>query len=299
VLKIEPEDGILRLGSVVYSAECKDSTKKELVIRNDSSFELCYSLETVVPADPNHTGPPPFLLTPSAGVVEATGSKTVTVTFRPHRPLSVFREKIYVNVPNQKEPTYVYLYGHCFRYQAYALPGLHFGPFGRAGSEGPSAFVDALAVGVGASVDAATGNFAYPAAQQSEFLLEFSEGETVKHLLVGAGVGPAAANFDFQIQQSEFSKYFTVEAPDAGAKPDKAAKGALKPGELPIKVCFNYTPSDGGSLTYGDVSLDLLGGIGQWITCKVKGVLSGGFVPPGSPATQEICVELKAYLQQI
>eukprot|EP00429_Kryptoperidinium_foliaceum_P117320 CAMPEP_0176308996 /NCGR_PEP_ID=MMETSP0121_2-20121125/64841_1 /TAXON_ID=160619 /ORGANISM="Kryptoperidinium foliaceum, Strain CCMP 1326" /LENGTH=851 /DNA_ID=CAMNT_0017650865 /DNA_START=18 /DNA_END=2573 /DNA_ORIENTATION=- len=299
VLKIEPEDGVLRLGSLVHSKESKDSTKKEFVIRNDSPFELSYSLETVVPADENYVGPPCFTLTPATGVVEANGSRTVLVTFRPHRPLALFREKVLVNVPNQKEPTYLYLYGHCFKYQVYAMPGMTFGPFGRAETRGPSAFVDALSVGIRSGANPETGEFSYPQAQQTEFSLAFGKEDRTQFLLIGASVGAAPGNFDFQIQQSDFSKYFTVEAPEAGAKPDKAAKGAVKPGELPIKVLFKYSPDEKTSLKYGDVQLDLLGGIGQWITCKVKGVLSGGVVPQGEPPTQEITVELRAYLEQI
>jgi len=307
VLKIQPEDGVLRLGSVTHGKERKDHTKEDLVIHNDSPFELCYSLETVAGADPNHTGPPPFSLTPSTGVVEANGSKTVTVTFRPHRPMALFREKVLVNVPNQKEPTFVYLYGHCFKYQTYALSGLDFGPFLRAEAKGPMALSDSLAAGLGSGADPETGEFEYPQAQQSEFSLEFGEGERTQYLLVGASVPPGYPSapqntpppaFEFQIVQSEYSKYFTVEAPE-GAKPDKMAKGQVAPGKQPIKVAFKYQPEESASLKYGDVDLDLLSGIGQWITCQVKGVLSGGFVPAGAPPTQEISVELRAYLQQI
>ncbi|CAE8696943.1 unnamed protein product, partial [Polarella glacialis] len=94
VLKIEPENGVIHMGSVVFGKGCKDYTTAKLEIKNESPFELPYKLETIIRADPNHTGPPPFTLTPSSGTVEANGSKTVTVTFRPHRPMAVFREKI-------------------------------------------------------------------------------------------------------------------------------------------------------------------------------------------------------------
>mmetsp|Transcript_81700 Transcript_81700/g.210345 ORF Transcript_81700/g.210345 Transcript_81700/m.210345 type:complete len:1701 (+) Transcript_81700:95-5197(+) len=307
VLKIDPEDGILQLGSIVYSKECKDYTTKKLEIKNDSPFELTYALESVVPADPNHVGVPPFTLTPSTGTVEANGTKTVTVTFRPHRPLSVFREKILIKVPNQKVPTFVHLYGHCFRYQIYALPGMDFGPFGRADAKKPGAFVDSLSLGVGAPPSAAPGVFEYPREQQTDISLKFDSGERVKYFLVGAGVPPGtpsapqnapAATFDFQIVQSEFSKFFMVEAPE-GAKADKVAKGQVQAGAPAIKVAFKYAPEESGSLTYGDVNLDLLSGIGQWITCTVKCVLAGGYVPAGKPPTQEITIELRAYLQQI
>lgn len=307
VLKIEPEDGILKLGAVTYGKEGKDHTKEDLVVKNDSPFELCYSLEAVAPADPNHTGPPPFVLTPSTGVVEANSSKTVTVTFRPHRPLAVFQEKILVNVPNQKEPTFVHLYGHCFKYQNYALSGVDFLPFTRRQAERPPAFVDSISFGVGSGANCETGDFEFPQAQKTDFLLQFEEGQRTQHLLVGSCVPPGypaasqntpAPAFDFQIVQSEYSKYFTVEAPE-GSKPDKGAKGPLQPGKLPIKAVFRYTPEETTSLKIGDVNLDLLGGIGQWITCQVKGILTGGYAPPGAPATQELNIELRAYLQQI
>merc|ERR1719359_548127 len=246
VLKIKPENGILQLGSVIYSKACGDYTEQKLEIENDSPFELSYKLETLIPAEPHHIGPPAFTLTPSTGVVPGNGTKTVKVIFRPHRPLPVYREKLLVNVPNQKEPTYVYLYGHCFERQTFAMPFLDYGPFGAAEAKGKSAFLDAIAVGSGA-VAGPDGHFAYRSAQQKEFSLVFEPGVTVKCLMVGASV-PAgyptapqnspATTVDFQIQQSEFSSYFTVEAPGAAA--GAACKAQPKPGEAAFKVSFRY-----------------------------------------------------------
>jgi|Transcript_116949 hypothetical protein len=300
VLKIKPESGVLQLGALMYNKACTDHTEQKLEIENDSPFELCYNLDTIIAAEPHHVGPPPFTLTPSSGVVPGHGSKTVKVTFRPHRPLAVFREKLLVNVPNQRKPTHVYLYGHCFTQQTYCMPDLAFEPFGGAEAKASSAFLDSIAVGSGAAVGS-DGHFAYKNAQQSEFSLVFEQGEVVKYLLVGAcfpaGYQPTApaqnspaTTFDFQIQQSEFSSYFTVEAPGAAAGKGGAP---VKPGEAALKVAFRYKPPETSSLTVGDMELDLLSGIGKWITCKVKGSLLDG------PAAQEISVELKAYLQQI
>mmetsp|Transcript_40551 Transcript_40551/g.71324 ORF Transcript_40551/g.71324 Transcript_40551/m.71324 type:complete len:1627 (-) Transcript_40551:67-4947(-) len=306
ILKIKPEDGVIQVGSVVYSKACADYVTANLEIENDSPFELAYNLETVLPAEPHHVGVGPFTLTPSTGTVAKFGSRTVTVTFRPHRPLAVFREKVLVNVPNQKEPTYVYLYGHCFAYQMYAMPYLDFGPFGSEEARRGSGFLDSVAVGVGAAVSA-EGQFAFASAQQRDFCLEFKDGERMKSLLVGASVppgtptdpkaGPATA-FEFQILPSEFSNYFTVEAPE-GAAAAATTKGQVLPGKPATKVAFRYKPPEDSSLTCVDMKLDLLSGIGKWITCKVRGVLTGGTVPPGEGASQEISVELKAYLQQI
>jgi hypothetical protein len=299
VLKIKPENGILQLGSVIYNKACTDHTTQNLEIENDSPFELNFKLETIIPAEMHHVGPPVFTLTPSTGVVPGNGSKTVKVTFRPHRPFTVFREKLLVNVPNQKTPTYVHLYGHCFTAQTYCMPYLDYGPFGGTDVKVGSAFLDSIAMGSGAVVGA-DGNFAFKSPQQSELSLVFEEGENVKYLLVGASWPPGyptapqnspATTFDFQIQQSEFSSYFTVEAPGAAA--GQAAKGPVKPGEPAIKAAFRYKPPESSSLVVGDMELDLLSGIGKWITCKVKGMLLDG------PSSQEISVELKAYLQQI
>merc|ERR1719387_2156733 len=282
VLKIKPENCILQLGSVIYNKACSDYTEQKLEIENDSPFELCYKLETLIPAEAHHVGPPAFTLTPSTGVVPGHGTQTVKVVFRPHRPLAVYREKLLVNVPNQKKPTYVYLYGHCFSQQTYAMWDLDYGPFGASEAKAKSAFLDSIAVGSGAVVGS-DGHFTYPSAQQSEFSLVFELGETAKNLLVGACVpagtptapqnSPATA-FDFQIQQSEFSSLFTVEAPGAAA--GQAAKGPAKPGDPAMKVCFRYKPPETSSLMCGDMELDLLGGIGKWITCKVKGILADG-----------------------
>lgn len=312
VLKINPEGGILHLGSVVYSQGATDFVTKDLTILNESPFELNFSMDSILPAEQNHVGVPPFTLTPATGTVKGNGEKKVKVTFRPHRPLEVFKEKLLVNVPNQKENTYVYLYGHCFMYQAYAMydldkTGQNFcRAFGKEDIDRPDAFVDALAVGAGAPALGEGGQFQYSSSQRKQFFLQFERGETQKSLLVGASVPPgtpkapqntAAANFTFDIVPSEFSDYFFVEAP--GQQKAKNGKGALTAGAPAVKIGFVYQPPSDSSLNIGDTTLTILEGIGQWITCTVKGVLSGGFVPPGEPPTQEIIVELKAYLQQI
>ncbi|CAE7204636.1 unnamed protein product, partial [Symbiodinium sp. KB8] len=105
--------------------------------------------------------------------------------------------------------------------------------------------------------------------------------------------------------EGEHASLFSVEAgdysqvPEGQGKPDKQAKGNLQPGKPAVKVAFRYNPPAEAALVFGGVSLDHLNGIGQWITCKAKGVLGGGFVPPGETPTQELTVELRAYLQQI
>lgn len=310
VLKIEPADGLLHLGAIVYGKEAKDYTTATLTVMNESAFELRFDLQAIVQADVNHTGPPPFTLSPAAGVVEANGKQTVTVTFRPHRPMGMFRQKILVNVPNQQEPTYVYLFGHCFKYQAYAIHDVEPAPFGRLeAKKAEGAFTDALAVGLGSGVGEA-GEFEYPRAMLKNFCLRFEGEEQTKCLMMGGCVAPgtpaapqttSAMTFEFKIEDSEFSKLFTVEAmEEKGAKPDKVAKGAIAPGKAGPRVAFKFNPPQDSSLSVGGLNLDLLSGIGQWVSCIVKGTLNGGCVPPGAPnALQEITVELKAYLQQI
>ncbi|CAK0881752.1 unnamed protein product [Prorocentrum cordatum] len=310
VLRIEPADGLLHLGAVVYGKEAKDYTTATLTVMNESAFELRFDLQTIVQADVNHTGPPPFTLSPAAGVVEPNGKKIVTVTFRPHRPMGMFRQKILVNVPNQQEPTYVYLFGHCFKYQAYAMHDVPPAPFGRLeAKKAEGAFTDALAVGLGSGVGEA-GEFEYPRAMLKNFCLRFEGEEQMKCLMMGGCVAPgtpaapqttSAMTFEFKIEDSEFSKLFTVEAmEEKGSKPDKVAKGTIAPGKAGPRVAFRFNPPQDSSLSVGGLNLDLLGGIGQWVSCIVKGTLNGGCVPPGATnALQEITVELKAYLQQI
>jgi len=312
VLKINPEGGILHLGSVVYSPGATDYVTKELTILNESPFELNFAMESVIPAEQNHVGVPPFTLTPATGTVKGHGEKKVTVTFRPHRPLEIFKEKLLVNVPNQKENTYVYLYGHCFMYQAFAMydrdkTGAEFlRAFARDDIDRSESFVDSLAIGTGAPPLAESGQFQFSSSQRKHFLLNFERGETQKTLLVGASVAPGtpkapqqtpACTYDFQIVPSEFSEYFFVEAP--GQQKSKGAKGTVPAGAPPSKIGFVYNPPSDTSLNFGDMTLTILEGIGQWITCTVKGTLTGGFVPPGEPPAQEMTVELKAYLQQI
>jgi len=323
VLQIEPHDGIVHLGSVIHSKDSRDYTTAQVLVRNDSDVELSYNLETVVPADSNHSGVPPFTLAPSKGTVDPRGEQLVIVTFRPHRPMALFREKVLVNVPNQGKPAYLYLYGHCFQYQAYAIPSIVFGgDFDVATEVAPSsAFADSLAVGCGSNAGT-DGEIVHQKVQLSEFLLQFQQGTEPPplHLLVGASVQKGsplapqvapAASYRFEIIQSEFSSYFSIEP--EGGKTDIKAEGPLVPGtamkqqpveakpEKQVKIFFRYTPPKEANLTVGGVDLSLLGGIGQWITCKVQGSLRGGYVPPSEPpgANQDIVVTLRAYLQQI
>jgi hypothetical protein len=302
VLQIEPADGILHLGSVVYSKEGNDFTQAKLQVVNQSKYELAYSLETVLSAEPCHVGPSPFTMVPASGLVEANGKKEVLVTFRPHRPLEVYREKVLVNVPNQKEPTYVYLYGHCFDYQAYCIPAMDFGPFSKEALVNTSAFVDSLAIGAGSGT-APDREFAYPKAQRSQISVVFESEERSKYVLLGAAKkdGAPAIACDFTIVQSDFSHLFTVEAPEGGKADKIVQKVPLVGGNPAIKAVFRYNPPDDASLKFGDVDLDMLSGIGQTISCTVKCVITGGYVPPGTPANapQEIQIELRAYLQQI
>merc|ERR1712032_420014 len=157
--------------------------------------------------------------------------------------------------------------------------------------------------GVG-SPSAINGEFVYQTCQEREFSLVFEDGVRMKYLLVGASVYPGAppkTDYEFQILPSEFAKHFTITTEAMAGKEDRIVKGSVVPGKPAIEIRFKYNPPQETSLTCGDVTLDLLGGIGQWITCKVKGTLTGGYVPPPDApnSSQEISVELKAYLQQI
>eukprot|EP00928_Gymnodinium_smaydae_P071664 TRINITY_DN5519_c0_g1_i1.p1 TRINITY_DN5519_c0_g1~~TRINITY_DN5519_c0_g1_i1.p1 ORF type:complete len:1585 (+),score=286.70 TRINITY_DN5519_c0_g1_i1:58-4755(+) len=304
VLKIEPEDGIIHLGSVVYGQEGKEFTTAKVDILNDSKFDMHYNLRTVIASEQCHAGPSPFTLSPAVGVVGPNGKQEVTITFRPHRPCEVFREKIFVDVPMQKEKTFLYLYGHCFHYQAYCIPGMEFSPFGRADVTPTGAFVDALALGVG-SGSTPDQAFSFPSAQRKNISVVFERGELSKFVLIGAGapVGTNGITCDIQILPSnggrDFSKYFTVEAPEGGKADKVVNKVAIVSGKPAIKAVFRYTPPETSSLTCGGVALDMLAGIGQWISCSAKCLITGGAMPAGSPATQEIMIELSAYLQQI
>mmetsp|Transcript_45133 Transcript_45133/g.107346 ORF Transcript_45133/g.107346 Transcript_45133/m.107346 type:complete len:1663 (+) Transcript_45133:129-5117(+) len=310
VLKIQPENGILQLGAVIHTKESDNYVTAQLTVINDSPFDLNYKLETEVESEKDERRVQPFRITPVSGIVKGNEQKAVTITFRPHCPSAMFREKVLVNVPNQKEPTYVYLFGHCFTYQVYAMYDMDFSPFKTvAGSLKDTSFKGPLAIGTGSTTDGG-GDFAYRSAQERLFRLQFEKGEKVKCLLVGSCVPPGtpkapqntpAQTFDFQIEQSEFSSLFTVEAPEGGGKPDKQVKGQVQAGKAPIRVAFRYNPPADSALSVGGTNLDLLDGIGQWVTVRVRGVLAGGYVPPPNPpnSNQEIVVELKAYLQQI
>ncbi|CAJ1328393.1 unnamed protein product [Effrenium voratum] len=96
------------------------------------------------------------------GVAEPTSSDSLSVltdivtcilsSLGVPNPLRLLAKRKPVNVPNQREKTYVYLYGHCFKYQAYGLYGMDFTAFGREEATAKAAFVDSLAVGALESV---------------------------------------------------------------------------------------------------------------------------------------------------
>ena len=51
-------------------------------------------------------------------------------------------QRVYVNVPNQELPTYLYLYGHAFPYQMYCIYDMKPEPFMKVWTN--SVFVDGL-----------------------------------------------------------------------------------------------------------------------------------------------------------
>ncbi|CAD7957809.1 unnamed protein product [Amoebophrya sp. A25] len=65
------------------------------------------------------------------------------------------------------------------------------------------------------------------------------------------------------------------------------------------RIGFTYLRPEESPIVVGGLELGLLSGIGQWTRTTARITLSGGFVPKGSPPTQEITVHLKAYLKQI
>merc|ERR1719484_403508 len=80
-----------------------------------------------------------------------------------------------------------------------------------------------------------------------------------------------------------------------GACAPPQTRGTFKDGPAG-KVDFKFTPPAERDLTVQGMRLELLADIGQWVTVTVKGKLSGGYVPPGQPAEQDIQVQLRAYL---
>merc|ERR1712194_552978 len=241
--------------------------------------------------------PPFFELNPRTGFVdgmadpETESGLDVSVNFRPHNRFEFYREKTLVNVANQEEPIYLYLFAHCFEYQMYLLNDFPAEPYGRE-TESASEFD---------SGDS----------QRTEFHLAFAEDSSpsteeaaaadasvlpVKNLVVGCCVPPGTqgvfnpgeaepehknGNFEVSLQDP---KVFAVTT---GAK-DSVDAGTQK------KITFQYLrPANGGGLTVTEDER------GQYVTSTAKIVLSGGFVPEESPPTQEITVHLKAYLRQM
>jgi len=313
VLAIDPPTGLMHLGAVCYSKDAADYVSQDLKIKNTSPFSLRYSLESLVKSESNHAGIPPFTLHPATGMVLGNSEEKVVVTFRPQRPLETFKERLLVQVPNQKQPTFVYLAGNCFAYQMYAMYDEPLEPFTTL--EHTDAFADGLAVaaGVDMSVEPQGGERTYRNSQRTQFQLLFDPpdatevlAEQLRFLQVGATAPPgttgtiagtqAAGTFNFTILPNEpFDKYFTVEP----------KTGTLNAGETK-RITFKYAPPTnpdaisvaGMDSTVKDLA-SLLNGIGQWIVVQCEGVLEKGYVPANAPPTQKFSVELKAYLRQI
>jgi hypothetical protein len=118
-----------------------DKATQDCELFNDSPFLLTYAIKPISRNFPeNRNGAPVFSFMPATGDIEAkpldpdTGaiqpsSVTTNISFRPHLPFEVFKEKFLFYVANQKQPTYLYLYGHCFAYQMYCIYDLKIKPF--------------------------------------------------------------------------------------------------------------------------------------------------------------------------
>lgn len=312
ILAIDPADGLMHMGAVCYSKDAADYVCRDLKIQNTSPFSLRYSLESLLRSEANHAGIPPFTLHPATGVVQGNSEQNVVVTFRPQRPLETFKERLLVQVPNQKQPTFVYLAGNCFMYQMYAMYDEPLEPF--TSLENADAFADSLAInpGVDMSAEPTGGDRAYKSSQRTQFHLLFDPpdapevlAEQFRYLQVGATAAPGtkgevqgspAGTFTFNILPNDpFDKYFTVEP----------KTGTLNAGQT-TKISFKYAaPVAPDALTLAGMDTtvkdlgSLLSGIGQWIVVQCECILDKGYVPPNAPPTQKFNVELKAYLRQI
>jgi len=309
VLALDPPSGCLHMGGVVDNTS--SNVSKVIFLENTSKYALSFQLQRRLQSSTNCLGIPPFVLTPSSGVIagKATDEDSpvkvpITVTFRPHRPFEIFREKIYVSVANQTKESFLYVYGHAFRYSMYLIYFDEFGPFDDINTLGP--FQDELSVGMATSnpkllyyEEKATAE--YCRAQRTSFNLTFDPetNEEVKliigqcapqgyHGSLGSVPAQPAGNFEVQIPP-EKQQLFSVDQP----------KGTVGPAQSTVLKFKYHKAADSNALMFGDVELTPLAGVGQWIHCSVKIILSGGFSPPGEPATQEYPVDLKAYLQQI
>jgi hypothetical protein len=297
VLAIEPDPGIVDFGAVVFQDGEKDYITQEVQIKNESPYEMGYSLDTVLASERNHFGVQPFTVTPGTSVVAGNGTQAVQVRFQPHRPCEYYRHKFLVSVPNQPAPTYFSFYGMCFAYQMYCVydkPAVMLESI-----EKESAFTNQVKVGGGEET---------AEDRIKKFELEFEKQQNMDdeprplNLVIGACVPPqtkgtftkgaAGGKFEFEWPPAgggnEFARYFTVE-PKAGQ---------VNAGER-VTVAFNFTPPKERDLTVQGLRLDLLDDIGQWVSATVKGKLSGGSVPPGQPEVQEVHVQLRAYLCQL
>jgi len=221
------------------------------------------------------------------------------VRFQPHRaPCEYFRQKVLVSVPNQPKPTYFSFYGMCFLYQMYCVydkPAIMI-----EGIEKESSFKSQVKIGGGEET-------AEDRVKKFDLLFPKMEDPSAAPpahtLVIGACAPPQtrgtfkdgpAGKFDFEwpppagAPGSEFAKYFSLEPKTA----------AVNAGQR-VKVEFKFTPPAERDLTVQGLRLELLADIGQWVTVTVKGKLSGGYVPPGQPAEQDIQVQLRAYLCQL
>jgi len=261
----------------------------------------------------NHAGPPCFMLEPKKGVIGGKNSDSapdtelaVEAKFRPHRPCELFREKQYIFVPNQDFPMYVYLYGHCFLYQMYAMQDFTVEQL-PSNLRAPSQFEDGLNMSrIANSGDDGETQAArtaegipneYLNPQRKTLELTFEEGakELSQVIIVGCAAPPAAGHMD---PKACGSGNFEIAIEDGKYFSCAEAKGTLAAGTSK-KIAFTYLRPPDAPITIGGMDLDLLAGIGQWTRTRAKITLSGGFVPKGAPATQEIFLELKAYLRTI
>ena len=153
--KLEVPTTLHSFPGIVY--DTNSFITQEVELQNASRYLLNYKFETATQSFiDNAKGIPAFSYNPKTGDIEGSteetenedGSKAIVntsrkvqISFRPHRPFEIFREKVLVNVPNQDWPTYLYLYGHCFRYQMFVIYDLKIEAFA-TGCDTTSQFVD-------------------------------------------------------------------------------------------------------------------------------------------------------------
>ena len=112
-----PENGILSLGGIL----AEESIERSFRFKNNTEFSVKFSLEIVKMGLLNKDQMNAITFTPQEGSIEANKEVEIRARFKPDRVSQLYYNLLKINVPEQKNPKSIYIFGYSFPRQAYVF----------------------------------------------------------------------------------------------------------------------------------------------------------------------------------